>query len=150
MGITKSFERKFLLGWGRHLWNIVGLSGFIAVLTGGILFVNGSMQETARKEASWAKSFNQQSKDSIYKEHARELNESGKYNTEESIEALEEKLNEFDRRYENYLSDINYRNDVKQGQLLISPLVASYGLAVAASASISTAILSIERSTRKD
>ena len=68
MGITKSFERKFLLGWGRHLWNIVGVSGFIAVLTGGILFVNGSMQETARNEVSWAKSFNQQSKDSILKE----------------------------------------------------------------------------------
>ena len=82
--------------------------------------------------------------------HVRELNETRKYNTEESIEALEEKLNEFDRSYENYLSVIDYRNDVKQGQLLISHLVASYGLAVVASASISTAILSIERSTRKD
>ena len=49
MGITKSFERKFLLGWGRHLWNIVGLSGFIAVLTGEILFVNGSMQKQLGK-----------------------------------------------------------------------------------------------------
>jgi len=49
-----------------------------------------------------------------------------------------------------YLNNVDYRNDIKKGQLLISPLVASYGLAVVASASISTAILSIERSTRKD
>ena len=49
MGITKSFERKFLLGWGRHLWNIVGVNGFIAVLTGGILFINSTILKTPKK-----------------------------------------------------------------------------------------------------
>ena len=52
MGITKSFERKFLLGWGRHLWNIVGVSGFIAVLTGGVLFINSAILKTPKKFCS--------------------------------------------------------------------------------------------------
>ena len=53
MGITKSFERKFLLGWGRHLWNIVGVSGFIAVLTGGVLFINSAILKTPKSFAHY-------------------------------------------------------------------------------------------------
>ena len=46
MGITKSFEQKFLLSWGRHLWNNVGVSGFVVVHTGIILFGSSLTTQT--------------------------------------------------------------------------------------------------------
>ena len=53
MGITKSFEQKYLLGWGRHLWNIVGVSGFVAVLTGVILFGNSLTTQSPKTKKSF-------------------------------------------------------------------------------------------------
>ena len=50
MKITKLFEQKFLLGWGRHLWNVVGVSGFVAVLTGIILFGNSLTTQTPKSK----------------------------------------------------------------------------------------------------
>ena len=41
------------------------------------------------------------------------------------------------------------RNDIKYGQRIVSPFAIGYGLAVVASASLSSALLSIERNTRK-
>ena len=46
MKIANIFEKKFLFGVGRHFWNIVGVSGFIALLTGIILFAEGSIPES--------------------------------------------------------------------------------------------------------
>ena len=48
MSLAESFERKFLFGLGRHLWNIVGISGFIAVLTGVILLANSTTIQTVK------------------------------------------------------------------------------------------------------
>ena len=53
MSVTELFERKFLFGLGRHLWNIVGVSGFIALLTGIILFVNSNLYETAKSKENY-------------------------------------------------------------------------------------------------
>lgn len=39
MGVTNNFERKLFFVFGRHIWNVIGVSGFAALLTGGILFV---------------------------------------------------------------------------------------------------------------
>ena len=50
MKLANIFERKFLFGVGRHFWNIVGVSGFIALLTGIILFVEGSILENAKSK----------------------------------------------------------------------------------------------------
>ena len=51
--------------------------------------------------------------------------------------------------YEQYLDDVDDRNLLKRGRAVVSPFVMGYGLAVIASASISAALLSIERNTRK-
>ena len=37
-GITNNFERKLFFVFGRHILNVIGVSGFIALLAGGILF----------------------------------------------------------------------------------------------------------------
>ena len=50
MKLANIFEKKFLFGVGRHFWNIVGVSGFIALLTGIILFVEGSILESAKSK----------------------------------------------------------------------------------------------------
>ena len=55
MSLAESFERRFLFGLGRHLWNIVGISGFISVLTGIILFGNSMIIETAKLEINLIK-----------------------------------------------------------------------------------------------
>ena len=56
MSLAESFERKFLFGLGRHLWNIVGVSGFIAVLTGVILLANSTTLQTAKTKQDFIKS----------------------------------------------------------------------------------------------
>ena len=63
---------------------------------------------------------------------------------------LRSKRKEQDQRYKLYVEDIEFKNKIKLGQRVTSPLFAGYGLAVIASASVSTALLSIERNTRKD
>ena len=52
-------------------------------------------------------------------------------------------------KYDRYLDDVDDRNLLKRGRAIVSPFVMGYGLAVIASASLSSALLSIERNTRK-
>ena len=56
MSLAESFERKFLFGLGRHLWNIVGMSGFISVLTGVILIANSTTIQTLKTKQDFIKS----------------------------------------------------------------------------------------------
>ena len=219
MGITKSFEQKFLLGWGRHLWNIVGVSGFIAVLTGIILFGNSTLIETAKSKERFlgkdelitdemvkesAKAIKIEREEAISKEmgngasllsmkewidlkdkvvpllsvkewsdkYSRPypfssdgkrlinkdvLYEYTKYREEKYQEykvlkssPLLKKQKEQELNYRNYLNQVRDRNSIKRSHGYVSPFVVGYGLAVIASASISSALLSIERNTRKD
>ena len=50
MKLANIFERKFLFGVGRHFWNVIGVSGFIALLTGIILFAEGSILENPKSK----------------------------------------------------------------------------------------------------
>ena len=50
MKLANIFERRFFFAVGRHFWNIVGVSGFIALLTGIILFAEGSILENAKSK----------------------------------------------------------------------------------------------------
>ena len=38
-GLASSFERKFLFGFGRHFWNVVGVAGVVAIAVGGVSLV---------------------------------------------------------------------------------------------------------------
>ena len=53
MGIVKSFEQKFFFNWSRHLWNFLGISGFIALSTGVILFLNSTFIESYKSKKDY-------------------------------------------------------------------------------------------------
>ena len=245
MKIANIFEKKFLFRVGRHFWNIVGVSGFIALLTGIILFAEGSILENAKSKErfigknklitsekisnvtaemltyeewkdqkgtekkqllsfdEWIKenegdqtllSFdewitnkeisvpdkstreykslkdqylkyqekfisgvgsNQYDNYQVYKEDFLEK-ASQEYEGYEVYKDpfIKEQKNlsllkkQQQSKYDQYLDDVNIRNSLKRGRAIVSPLVMGYGLAVIASASLSSAVLAIERNSR--
>ena len=247
MKIANIFERKFLLTLGRHLWNILGISGFIGLLTGFILFIEGNSLETAkskeryfgrnnfvsyskieevtkdmlsyeewRKEEGtinkkllsfdewlkknstdtetllsfdeWVSLENKEIPDKSSKEYKLLKNKylkyqdrfitgtgSNQYDLYQSYKEdfLEKASNEYDNYaiykepftkeqkrltkvkkgqeslYSNYLENVKDRNRMKRGRAIISPLIMGYGLATIASASLSSAVLAIERNSRE-
>ena len=246
MKIANIFEKKFLFRVGRHFWNIVGVSGFIALLTGIILFAEGSIPESAKSKErfigkdklitsekisnvtaemltyeewkdqkgnekkqllafdEWIKkneetqtlfSFDEwitNKEISIPDKSTREYKSlkdqylkyqekfisgvgSNQYDNyqvykEDFLEKASQEYEGYEvykdpfikeqknlsllkkqqqSKYDQYLDDVNIRNSLKRGRAIVSPLVMGYGLAVIASASLSSALLSIERNTRK-
>ena len=214
MGIINSFEQKILFNWSRHLWNFLGVSGFIAFFTGVILFLNSTFIESykSKKEffgedfisnsmvtkdsqeinksiplkkennkylplnyQEWLKSKDKGVSLLSSREWAEKNNEPypiskdgselldsssfSRYETyrkkqfikyrDISSSPLVKKRNQQNTEYENYKKEVDYRNDIKYGQRIVSPFVIGYGLAVVASSSLSSALLSIERNTRK-
>ena len=245
MKIANIFEKKFLFRVGRHFWNIVGVSGFIALLTGIILFAEGSILENAKskerfigknklitsekisnvteemltyeewkdqkgKEKEQLLSFDEWIKEnegdetllsfdewitnkeiSIPDKSTREYKSlkdqylkyqekfisgvgSNQYNNyqvykEDFLEKASQEYEGYEvykdpfikeqknlsllkkqqqSKYDQYLDDVNIRNSLKKGRAIVSPLVMGYGLAVIASASLSSAVLAIERNSR--
>ena len=73
----------------------------------------------------------------------------GDMSIDEYRQELIEKQNSQNDIYKTYKTKIEKRNDIKYGQRIVSPFVIGYGLAVVASSSLSSALLSIERNTRK-
>ena len=247
MKLANIFERKFLFGVGRHFWNVIGVSGFIALLTGIILFVEGSILENAKskerfigkkklitvekisdviaemltyeewkdqkgKEKKQLLSFDEWIKenasdsekllsfdewiinkeislpDSSTREYKSLKDQYLKYQKkfisgvgsnqydnyqvykEDFLEKASQEYEGYEgykepfikeqkdlsfqkkqqqSKYDRYLNDVDNRNQLKRGRAIVSPLVMGYGLAVIASASLSSALLSIERNTRK-
>ena len=246
MKIATIFEKKFLFGVGRHLWNIAGISGFIALLTGIILFLEGSILENAKsKERFFGKnklitaekisdvtaemltyeewkdqkgkgnnqllSFDEWIKEnasnsetllsfeewiinkgiSIPDSSTREYKSlkdqylkyqkrfisgvgSSQYDNyqlykEDFLEKASQEYQGYEvyrdpfikeqknlsfqkkqqqSKYDQYLDDVDDRNLLKRGRAIVSPFVIGYGLAVIASASLSSAVLAIERNSR--
>ena len=245
MKLANIFEKKFLFGVGRHFWNIVGVSGFIALLTGIILFAEGSILENAKskerfigknklitsekisnvtaemltyeewkdqkgKEKKQLLSFDEWIKEneeeqtllsfdewitnkeiSVPDKSTREYKSlkdqylkyqekfisgvgSNQYDNyqvykEDFLEKASQEYEGYEvykdpfikeqknlsllkkqqqSKYDQYLDDVNIRNSLKRGRAIVSPLVMGYGLAVIASASLSSAVLAIERNSR--
>ena len=245
MKIANIFEKKFLFGVGRHFWNIVGVSGFIALLTGIILFAEGSILENPKskerfigknklitsekissvtaemltyeewkdqkgKEKKQLLSFDEWIKqnegdqtllsfdewitnkeisvpDKSTREYKSLKNQYLKYQEkfisgvgsnqydnyqvykEDFLEKASQEYEGYEvykdpfikeqknlsllkkqqqSKYDQYLDDVNIRNSLKRGRAIVSPLVMGYGLAVIASASLSSAVLAIERNSR--
>ena len=53
MGIINRFEQKVFLNLSRHLWNFLGVSGFIAFSTGVILFLNSTFIEFPKSKSNY-------------------------------------------------------------------------------------------------
>jgi len=168
MSFVNLFEKKFLFSFGRHLWNIAGVSGFMALMTGLILFAEGNIMEQAKtkenfigkKELITDKKLKESTINLLtYEQWKNQLNiavdnysEYSKYK-----EPFEKKLNDliFERenqnnKYEDYLTLVASRNDLKKSRAIASPFVILSGLGVIASSSISSVIFSIERNQRKE
>ena len=141
MGLTRSFEQKFLLGCGRHLWNFIGTSGFVAVLTGIILFGYSLTTQTPKSRSDF---FGED--EFVLDEMLSELKGVNK----EMLDALMVKVETQTKEYQDYVENIESKNNIKLRKRVLSTSVAGYGLVVVASASVSSALLSIERNTRKD
>ena len=245
MKIANIFEKKFLFSLGRHLWNIAGVSGFIALLTGIILFAEGSILENAKSKKrligkdklitfekiskvtaemltydewkdqkgtekkqllsfdEWIKknedaqtllSFDEwitnkeiSMPDRSTREYKSLKNQYLKYQEkfisgfgsnqydnyqvykEDFLEKASQEYEGYEvykdpfikeqknlsllkkqqqSKYDQYLDDVNIRNSLKRGRAIVSPLVMGYGLAVIASASLSSAVFAIERNSR--
>ena len=156
MKITKLFEQKFLLGWGRHLWNVIGVSGFVAVLTGGVLFLNSTILEIPKTKNKYTEKLRTEVENlekKLMDISYLDQNVKNRVLWAEKNERLYDKqrqLRNTEEGYDQYVRKIERKNDFKLRQRVISPFITGYGLAVIASASVSSALLSIERNTRKD
>ena len=53
MAFTKTFEKRLFFVFGRHIWNIVGVSGFIAILTGLIVFGDSFIEEKVKSRRQY-------------------------------------------------------------------------------------------------
>ena len=211
MNLVSIFEKKLLFTFGRHLWNIFGVGGFFAFLTGIILFINGSLLESAKTKEEyigkdklitfeqirgatseqltyqeWLSSssikeerllpykdwlrkndfeessdvkLNKQLKENYSSYQEKFLEGTGnnlleKYRDykkpfQKEKERLSKELKSQNKLYEEYKLSVNNRNDIKRGRRLLSPLIVGYGLGVIATASIFSAVLSIERTSSK-
>ena len=162
MGITRSFERNFLFSAGRHLSNIFGVGGLISVLTGCFLFINSTTLETVTAVEEFTEEVRNEL-EVLEKEWEMEMTEFSyeRYKNDADWATAHNKIqtkliakhNEIDKRekeYERYVRGIRFRNQGKRQQGAIAPFVFGYGLVAIASAATSSAVFSIERSSRKD
>ena len=167
MSFVNLFEKKFLFPFGRHLWNIAGVSGFMALITGLILLAEGNIMEQAKNKESFIgkkelitdKKLEESTINLLtYEQWKNQENIEGNNYSEYSKykEPFEDQLNNLilerenqNNKYENYLTLVASKNDLKRSRAIASPFVILYGLGVIASSSISSAIFSIERNQRK-
>ena len=169
MSFINLFEKKFLFSFGRHLWNIAGVSGFIALLTGFILFAEGNIVEKAKTKESFIgkkelitdKNLEESSSDLLTYDQWRDQQQDISLNNYSEYlkykEPFDDQLNALilerenqNNKYEGYLTLVSSRNELKKSRAIASPFVILYGLGVIASSSISSAIFSIERNQRKE
>ena len=53
MGLPKTFERNLFFVFGRHIWNIVGVGGFIGLLAGLIVFGDSFLYENIKSRRQY-------------------------------------------------------------------------------------------------
>ena len=157
MGIVKSFESNFLFSAGRHLSNIFSVGGLITVLTGGFLFINSTILKTPKTINEYSEKLRNEVKtlQGELKDESSSINRSDeewsiRANKLEKLYEKEKELKNVAEGYESYVRGIRYINQGKRQQGAIAPFVFGYGLVAIASAATSSAVFSIERSSRKD
>ena len=53
MGLPQTFERRLFFVFGRHIWNIAGVSGFIALVAGLIVFGDSFNEEKIKSRRQY-------------------------------------------------------------------------------------------------
>ena len=158
MGISKTFERKFLFSAGRYLSNFFAVSGVFTVLIGMVTFLNSSKMTSFQTLDEYTKKLNQEL-DLMENEFDDKMNElSYSYQTDPEAKKAYDKMEaQLARKYDalekaeeewpNYVSKIYAK---KEQDRTLAPFVIGYGFVAIASAATSSAVFSIERSLSKD
>lgn len=178
--IATAFERRVLYGFGRHLWNVSGIIGVISFLVGLLLFASSNaFTKEVKVYEGWLKEYKSNDAtesaeiadilDYINPARAEERLEAkqrciaqwqysnAEYYCSKANELSEEKqaaISRFESLYENYKADIEAKNaqEAKDAEARKESgrLSLLFGLSAIASSSAISAVLSIERNTRKD
>ena len=164
--LATGFEKKILFGVGRHLWNVVGVAGVVAVVVGGTTLAT-SREQTILSYADWLKQ-EKSDNDPIVREilGQEDVIKDWKTRCENAIplgdprsycDFYNSKKNrvaniegDLKKEYRSYLQPLETKNANTLASRILSPLVISWGLVCIASASVLSAVLSVERNTRKD
>lgn len=152
--LATTFEKRVLFGYGRHLWNILGISGIVATVIGGVALLTSPFEKVSSYE-DWLR--NQKRGDSDAKEilgqtpiverlKGRCFEDSEQYFCDQ-LRLVQARISSVDARlkgeYQSYASSITERRPAAQ-------LLLSWGLGAVATVSVVSSILAIERSVRKD
>jgi len=143
--LASSFERKFLFGFGRHFWNVVGVAGVVAIAVGGVSLVRSfSPIQQVVGWCDWIKerdvSFDCRGKTTVLPSGAKLTSP-----TNTSHELYGEYLT-----YTRSISDQEDQESLQVSQRALSSFVILWGLASIASVSVISSVLAVERNSRKD
>ena len=142
--LAKGFERKILFGLGRHFWNAVGVAGVISIAAGGISYLYSL--SPAPQKVAWCDWISRRDSDFACKGIPQELAGGVK---------LYPPINTNHKLYKEYLqyqASVPSQEEDKQRKMEIrlgSIFAVSYGAGSIATVSVISAILAVERNTRK-
>ena len=171
--IANDFEKKVLFGAGRHIWNFCAIAGIIAVSIGGATYITSNdkpilefvdwlkqeksgddptvreivtqmpLIESAKEDCNYAKEYgndyDQRSRCQFYEDKRKRMENI--FRGQPVIELQEE--------YIEYKEPLETYNDTMFATRTFASLVIRVGLITIASAAVLSAILAIERNTRK-
>ena len=165
-GLASSFERKFLFGFGRHFWNVVGVAGVVAIAVGGATLIT-SREKPVLPYTDWLKQEKGEDDPAVREivgqqdvlknwkrrcDNARPYGDPQNYcdfyNGKKSrIAKIEGDLKREYRSYSRPLETHNAKTIVSRS---LSPLVIAWGLGSIASVSVISSVLAVGRNSRKD
>lgn len=164
--LASTFEKKFLFGLGRHLWNIVGVAGVVAVAVGGVTLIT-SREKLVLPYTDWLKEEKGEDDPTVREvigqedvliswkrrcESAKRFGDPQNYckfysNKKSRIDGIEGNLR---KEYRAYVKPREIHNANSVITRSLSPLVIGWGLGSIASASVISSVLAVERNSRKD
>jgi hypothetical protein len=152
--LATTFEKRVLFGYGRHLWNILGISGTVATVIGGVALLTSPFEKVSSYE-DWLRNQKRGDYDAkeilgqipIVERLKQECFEGSWRCEEDRLRLVQARISRVDARlkgeYQSYASSITERRPAAQ-------LLLGWGLGAVATASVVSSILAIERSVRKD
>lgn len=144
--IATGFEKTILFGAGRHLWNAVGVAGVIAVTAGGISYFYSLTP--APQKVEWCEWISK--RDSSFdcnKRVAEELGGGARlYTPINRNHKLYKEYLEYQATVPNPEEDKKRKEEIRLGSILS----ISWGAGTVAAVSVISAILAVERNTRKN
>ena len=157
-GATRFFERQILFGLGRHLWNILGVVGVVASLAGVILFVEGKFGKTQTYREWLDKNhpslLAKNDVESLVKHYEVRIKQECERGAEAGPDCFPSNSNlRYDLQQYHYPKYETYATDdyaLRSVRLATGPFIVAWGLGVVATVSVISAVLSIERNTRRD